>query len=89
MAFGVYVKFGEIPDNVPFTGCVPTTYVRLSPSISVPCNVITKLLSSSKVSDCATASGVSLMGLTTMLISTLVESTVPSLATKLKLSAPW
>ena len=57
LSAGVYVRFGAVPDKVPFAGCVTTVYVKLSPSLSAPAKVIVLSVSSVVVTDCDVAAG--------------------------------
>jgi hypothetical protein len=82
------VRFAPVPVSVPFAGCETTLNVTASLSMSEPVSVIATLSSSSTVTDCAFATGASLIALTVIVTVDAVEATWPSLTVKVKLSAP-
>jgi hypothetical protein len=77
-----------VPLSEPCAGGLTTTKARASPSTSVPASVTSSGTSSSVVRDCAVATGASLTGFTVMYTVARLESVLPSLARKVKLSAP-
>ena len=83
-AFGVYVKFGAVPVNVPLAGAATTEYVNVP--VPVADNVTAIAVPNGVVSDCPLATG----GCGVTLIDTVAAGLVdvPSFAVKVKASAP-
>ena len=79
---------GPVPESVPCKGPVTIRNVSGSPSASEPVKLTGVEVSSLVVTDCELATGISLTGVTVIKIVAMLESTVPSLALKVKLSAP-
>ena len=75
--------------TVPWAGSVALAYVRGSPSTSLAVTESDSAVSSAVVGVALSATGASLTDVTVMVTVAAAESTVPSLAVKVKLSVPW
>ena len=82
-AVGVYTKFGAVPLKAPLVGPVTTVNFSVAPSTSVPASTIALAVSSSVVTDCATATGAELAGTIEINTTSSAELAKPSLARKL------
>ncbi len=78
------MRFGAVPVRLPCAG-EPAVKVSCWPSTSVPARVIGRAVSSSVVTVCAAASGVSLTGDTVMVTVAGSEVRIPSPTVKVKL----
>ena len=87
-AFGVYVRFGSVPVNVPFKGCTVTKNVMGSPSPSEHVSVMASGVSTSVTTLWASATGTSLTGLTVIDTVACVEDTRPSLTVNVNEDEP-
>ena len=89
LLFGEYVRWGAVPDIVPWVGFVTTEWINESPSISLPPNKIdTGVSSVVEVFETAAVGGSFTEEIEMETVSITLSSN-PSLILNVKLSVPW